>query len=258
MRIDGNNGFVQPALAQAAPAIESAIEEAGIALITVRGAHHSSTLWADLEPFAERGYVALGMIASGVLMVTPRGANRRTFSTNPVGFATPVAGAPPIVFDFSTSAISGGDLTLHAREGRSVPIGFGLDSDGNDTEDPQRILDGGTLLPFGGPSAHKGMLLGMMIEMLAAGLGGGQFIFEHDIEKAKAPGGAMTFRNAQLFIVIDPERGGNEQYAQRIAQFAEMMRESGVDRLPGDRRYHARSVAERDGIPITDLMRELL
>lgn len=257
IRVNGMNGFTQPAMLAAQPEIDAAIAEAGVALVAVRDAHHTTTLWSDLEPLAEQGYVALGMIASGVLMVQPRGAHARTFSTNPVGFATPVEGAPPIVFDFSTSAISGGDLALHAREGRTVPIGIGVDGEGNDTEDPQAILDGGNLLPFGGPSWHKGMLLGMMIEMMAAGIGGGQFSFEHDAEKASAPGGAMTFRNAQLFIVIDPTRGGNEQYGQRIAAFADMMRDAGVDRLPGDKRYRQREIAEREGIPVTELMREL-
>lgn len=67
----------------------------------------------------------------------------------------------------------------------------------------------------------------------------------------------MTFRNGQLLIVIDPARGGNEAYAHRVAGFVEMMREGGMERLPGDRRYETRARAEREGIPVTDLMREL-
>ena len=93
IRVDGNNGFTQPALAQALPEIESALADSGIALVAVHGAHHTSAIWADLEPYAERGWVALGMIASGVLMIRPMGARRKMFSTNPIGFATPVEGA---------------------------------------------------------------------------------------------------------------------------------------------------------------------
>jgi len=96
-----------------------------------------------------------------------------------------------------------------------------------------------------------------MIEMLAAGLTGNQFSYEHDIERRSAPGGAMTFRNGQLFILIDPTRGGNDEYAHRIAGFVEMMREGGMERIPGDRRYETRERAMREGVPVTELMREL-
>ena len=254
IRVHGQNGFTQPALAAALPEIEAAVGDTGVAVIAVREAHHTSALWPDLEPYAQRGWVALGMIASGVLMIRPMGADKQTFSTNPIGFATPVEGAPPLVFDFSSSSMSGGDLELHRRAGRKVPLGTGTDANGELTEDPQAITDGGSLLPFGG---HKGALVAMMIEMLAAGLTGADFSYEGDAKSKEAPGGAMTFRTGQLFIVIDPKRGGNEIYEHRIASFIEMMREAGMTRMPGDKRYATRAVAERDGVPVTELMREL-
>src|SRR5699024_6400922 len=72
----------------------------------------------------------------------------------------------------------------------------GVDSSGADTTDPETILDGGGIRPFGG---HKGAMLSFMIETLAAGLTGGAFTFEID---AEAPEGVHTFRTGQLYIVI--------------------------------------------------------
>src|SRR5699024_6400920 len=83
---------------------------------------HFSALWPELESFARDGRVAMAMIASGKLAVVPEGATRPVFSTNPFAFATPVAGGDPVVFDFSTSSMSHGDLQLLRAEGREVPI----------------------------------------------------------------------------------------------------------------------------------------
>lgn len=254
LRIDGKNGFTQPALEAALPEIESMLNETGVAVVALREAHHTSALWPDLEPYAELGWVALGMIASGTLLVRPYGAERRTFSTNPIGFATPVAGAPPLVFDFATSAMSAGDLELHRLSGQEVPVGTGTDAAGELSSDPQAITDGGSLLPFGG---HKGALLALMIETLAAGLTGASFTLEHEEEQQAAPGGAMTFRTGQLFVIIDPARGGNDVYPERIAGFIEELRDAGMERMPGDNRYVTRDRALREGIPVTPLMREL-
>ena len=251
IRIDGANGFTQPALAAADADIEDALSRSGIAVVAVHDGHHFSALWPELEDFARRGYVALGMIASGKLAVAPKGTHQPVFSTNPFGFATPVEGADPVVFDFATSSISHGDLQLHRRDGKTVPPGTGIDGDGNETDDPDKILTEGAILPFGG---HKGALFSLMIEVLAAGLTGGAFTYEMD---AESPEGAHTFRTGQLYIIIDPVRGGNDVYGQRIAEFVEMLREAGMSRLPGDRRYAARAESAERGVPVTDLIRGL-
>lgn len=251
VRIDAANGFTQPALAKAAPEIDDALETTGVAVVAVREGHHFSALWPDLEAWADRGYVALGMITAGKLAVMPKGVGKHVFSTNPFGFATPVEGAPPVVFDYATSSISHGDLQLYRREGRKVPPGTGVDRNGEETDDPNEILTEGGILPFGG---HKGALFSFMIEVFASGLTGGSFTYELDKE---TPEGAHTFRTGQLFIVIDPERGGNEVFEHRVAAFVEMLREAGMSRLPGDRRYAARAEAEKRGVPVTDLVREL-
>jgi len=50
---------------------------------------------------------------------------------------------------------------------KEVPLGWGADKDGKDTTDPNKILDGGFLLPTGGP---KGYSLAVAIEILVAAL----------------------------------------------------------------------------------------
>ncbi|MBP1326837.1 delta1-piperideine-2-carboxylate reductase [Leucobacter exalbidus] len=251
IRVDAANGFAQPALAEAEPAIEAALAETGLALVAMRDSHHFSALWPDIEQYARRGYFALTMVAAGIPYVAPRGLTQPVFSTNPFAFASPSAGSDPVVVDFATSVMSHGDVQLARDAGRQVPIGVGTDGAGNDTTDPHEILTEGNLLPFG---EHKGAALSMMIELLAAGLTGGKFSYEHAGEK---PAGAATSRTGQLLIVVDPAAGNNDAFAHRASALFDVLRNSGMDRLPGDKRYATRARSLRDGVLITPTIEAL-
>ena len=145
----------------------------------------------------------------------------------------------------ATSAIAHGDVQIAAREGRLLPPQHGVDANGQPTQDPQAILQGGALLPFGG---HKGSALSMMVELLAAALAGGDFSF--GFSWAQHPG-AQTPRTGQLLIVIDPAAGASAAgFVDRAEALVLAMREAGQTRMPGERRYRQRAQSERDGIAL--------
>lgn len=244
VRADAANGFAQPALAAAMPLLIEKAKSAGIAILAIRSSHHFAALWPDVEPFAEQGLVALSMVNS-MTCVVPHGASKPLFGTNPIAFAAPRAGGQPIVFDLATSAIANGDVQIAAREGRMLPAGMGVDRDGQPTVDPKAILDGGALLPFGG---YKGSALSMMVELLAAGLTGGHFSFEFDWSKHP---GAQTPWTGQLLIVIDPDKGSAQHFAQRSEELVRQMHGAGQERMPGDRRYLQRAKSLAGGIEIS-------
>lgn len=243
VRVDARNGFAQPALAAARPLLVDKARSAGIAILAIRSSHHFAALWPDVEPFAEQGLVALSMVNS-MTCVVPHGARRPLFGTNPIAFAAPRAGGEPIVFDLATSAIAHGDVQIAAREGRSLPAGMGVDDNGQPTEDPRAILDGGALLPFGG---HKGSALSMMVELLAAGLTGGNFSFGFDWSKHP---GAQSPWTGQLVIVIDPDKGSGQHFALRSEELVRQLHGAGQERLPGERRYAERARSMANGITV--------
>ena len=253
IRVNAASGFAQPALDAASADIADAIAATGAAVIAIRDAHHHSALWPDLEPYAEAGLVGLTVVTGGTSVI-PRGARKKVLGTNPFAFAAPVAGGRPLVMDFATSAMSHGDLQLTADAGRDVPIGTGTGRDGRDTEDPREILEEGGLLPFGG---HKGMALSIMVEILASGLTGSAFSYREDLVFAEYADDGGTSRTGQLVILIDPDRGAGG-FADRVAEFIDALRESGLERLPADHRYRARETAEREGIPATPAILALL
>ncbi|QLG93024.1 Ldh family oxidoreductase [Pseudomonas yamanorum] len=243
VRVDAGNGFAQPALAAARPLLVEKARSAGIAVLAIRNSHHFAALWPDVEPFAEEGLVALSVVNS-MTCVVPHGADRPLFGTNPIAFAAPRADGPPIVFDLATSAIAHGDVQIAARKGERVPPGTGVDSLGQPTQDPKAILEGGSLLPFGG---HKGSALSMMVELLAAALTGGNFSFEFDWSNHP---GAKTPWTGQLLIVIDPSKNAGQNFAERSQELVRQMHAAGLKRLPGDRRHRSRAKAAVEGIAI--------
>ena len=243
VRVDAGNGFAQPALAAARALLVEKARSAGIAVLAIRNSHHFAALWPDVEPFAYEGLVALSVVNS-MTCVVPHGADRPLFGTNPIAFAAPQAGGAPIVFDLATSAIAHGDVQIAARKGERLPVGMGVDSLGQPTQDPKAILEGGALLPFGG---HKGSALSMMVELLAAALTGGNFSFEFDWSNHP---GARTPWTGQLLIVIDPSKAAGQSFAERSQELVRQMHGVGLKRLPGDRRHQQRAKAATDGIQL--------
>ena len=241
VRVDADNGFAQPALAAARSLLVEKARSAGIALLAIRNSHHFAALWPDVEPFAEEGLVALSVVNS-MTCVVPHGADRPLFGTNPIAFAAPRADGPPIVFDLATSAIAHGDVQIAACKGERLPLGTGVDSLGQPTQDPKAILEGGALLPFGG---HKGSALSMMVELLAAALTGGNFSFEFDWSNHP---GARTPWTGQLLIVIDPAKTAGQGFAERSQELVRQMHAAGLRRLPGDRRHRTREKSLQEGI----------
>ena len=136
-----------------------------------------------------------------------------------------------------------------AYEGREIPMGWAQDIDGNPTTDAAAGL-AGSLSPLGGP---KGYALGMMVELMAAGLTGGNWAFE-----------APQFGNnegtypdvGQTFIAIDPSKTGGAAYLERVEHMlAALLEQDGV-RLPGGRRAQFRASAEEGGIEVPDALIE--
>jgi len=243
--VDACNGYAQPAHEAARAMVSEKARSQGIALLAIHDSHHFAALWPDVEPYAREGLVALTFVNS-MACVVPHGGKGPLFGTNPIAFAAPRAHGRPLVFDLATSAMAHGDIQIAAREGHQLPQGCGVDRDGRPTTDPEAILDGGALLPFGG---HKGSALSMMVELLAAALTGGNFSFGFTWEHHP---GAQSPRTGQLLIVVDPAKGAGADFAQRAEELVAALHGVGQDRLPGDRRYRQREESEALGVAIPE------
>lgn len=148
------------AIAAARLAIERAGSH-GTAICLVRGGNDFGAAGYYASVIADAGCVGLAACNSDAAMCAP-GATSPVLGTNPLAIAVP---GTSLLLDMATSAAAHGKIAQAAAEHRPIPVGWGVDQAGRDTTDPQRVLDGGCVLPAAGP---KGFGLAFMIDVLAA------------------------------------------------------------------------------------------
>ena len=59
-------------------------------------------------------------------------------------------GEPPMIVDVSTAVVAEGKVQVALAEGREMPPGCIVDSEGQPTNDPAKYFAGGGLIPLGG------------------------------------------------------------------------------------------------------------
>lgn len=241
LRVDAENGFAHPAIEFGLPALTKAARELGVAALSVTRSYSPGILGHVVEPLAEAGLLAL-LMSNSPPNVAAWGGRKKIFGTNPMAFAVPRAGKPPLVLDMATSAVTKVGLVTKVKSGEPLPPGWAHDADGHPTTDGEAALKG-SIAPLGGA---KGAALLLMVEILAAGLSGANWSKNASLY-ANDQGGPPGV--GQLLVVFDPG-GFAPGFAERLeALMTAMLAEPGV-RLPGDRRLEARSRAARDGVPI--------
>lgn len=226
---DCHNGFTQVAAVLARDALERKAREQGMAMLNVRNGHHIGALWCDIEPLALKGLVLLNFVNSRCRMA-PYGSHRKLLGTNAMAFSAPDGQGGAITWDQASSGMSLGEVKLFSIQGRQLPEGVGIDANGDPTTEPSAVLKGGAVLPFSG---HKGSSIALMVEITAAGLGGGNFGFEDD---SPAFPGAASSNAGQCIIAIDPAKTAGAAFPARMAALREHMTAEPFVKLPGERR----------------------
>jgi (2R)-3-sulfolactate dehydrogenase (NADP+) len=242
--VDANNGFAYPAIDLSVAALPQAARDNGIAAAAIRRSHHCGVVGHPVERLAEAGLVAL-MFANTPAAIAPWGGAKPVFGTNPIAFACPLPGKPPIVVDLSLSKVARGNILAAKQKSEKIPDGWALDAQGRPTTDAAAALTG-TMLPLGDA---KGTALALMVELLAAGLTNANFAADASSfldAKGPPPG------TGQLLIAFDPAAFGGT--LDHFAALAASIEAQPGARLPGARRLAARTKAEREGITVTDAL----
>ncbi|MDC0062417.1 Ldh family oxidoreductase [Candidatus Puniceispirillum sp.] len=232
LQVDGHGCFAPLAQAVGLPALAEATAKIGIAALSLVGVHHFAALWPETEYLADRGFVGIACTAY-MPSVAPAGSNEALFGTNPLSFAWPRPGHNPVVYDMATASMAMGDVQIAARDGREVPLGTGLDANGQLTTDPAEIAKG-VLLPFGG---YKGSAIAMMVELLAAGMTGEQFSFEARDTDNKDGGPP---RGGEMIIGMSPAIIAGDGWQEHVEGFVQKLSNIEGVRMPGARRHKNR------------------
>lgn len=244
--VDAADGFAFPAVRLGLDRAAALAAETGIVAVGVHRSHHFGVAGHHVERLAAAGLVGLAFTNSPAALA-PWGGRRPIYGTNPIAFACPRAGASPLVVDLSLSKVARGRIMVAAQKGEAIPEGWAVDADGRPTTDAKAAL-AGTMLPLGDA---KGAALALMVELLAAGLTGGNYGWEAgSFFTADGP----KPRIGHLFIAIHPPALAGEGFLDRVAVLLDAaLGQDGV-RLPGDRRLAARARAAADGVTLPDAL----
>ena len=240
VKADAKFGFAQPAFARGFSEACAAARENGVATLAVAHAHTCTSLGFFTEQFANEGLIAIGMTNASPV-VAPPGGNAKTIGTNPIAMSVPgQEGGVAMHFDFSTSAVALGKITMAKAAGESIPLGWAVDASGAPTTDPEAAL-GGALVSAGG---YKGWGFGLMVELLAAGMTGS--VNSLDVAGLKLPDGA-PHGLGQFYILMDASTYSADFY-DRFARVADAVAAQEGARMPGAQRREMDVVAVPDAL----------
>ena len=175
--VDGDSGL---GLVVGPKSMEIAIakaEQAGTGWVSVRNSNHFGIAGQHAMMALEKDMIGISMTNASPL-VAPTFAAERLLGTNPIAVAIPAGNEPAYVADFATTTAANGKLEILQRQNKKAPIGWIQDREGNPSENPSELKDGGALLPLGGDrqhGSHKGYCLGSIVDIFCAVLSGANY-----------------------------------------------------------------------------------
>jgi len=178
--IDGGNGCGQVVGKKAMQLAIDKAKTAGLAAVSVNHSNHYGI--AGYYAMMALDHDMMGMsFTNSQPLVAPTFGKTAVLGTNPISLAAPTNKVHPFVLDMATSAVAYGKIQLNEKMKKPIPIGWGIDEDGQPTTDPSRIKPGGhgALLPLGGmdvTAGYKGYGLAILVEIFCSALSGGCFL----------------------------------------------------------------------------------
>ena len=249
--VDGGGAMGQVGATLATNLAMEKAREHGVASVTLRNTSHVGRAGAYPLMAAREGMLGLIFVNAGRegYKVAPYGGIEGRLSTDPIGFAAPRREADPVLVDMTTSVVADGKIRVAINQGKPIPEGWGIDSEGNPTTDPKRVrLDPmGALLPLGGVVAYKGTALTLMVEILGGALSG---------EGCASPAREMVSNGVCLTVYHIEHFREIEAFYQEledlIAHIKSARTAPGVDEilLPGEPEFRCAEQRGRDGIEV--------
>lgn len=237
---DAKGGTAHLGFERAFDDLANTARQFGVAVFAQKNAFTSGSLSFFVGRLAEAGLVGFAA-TNGPALLAGSGGTKPVYCTNPLAFAAPVAGGPPLIIDQASSATAFVNIRKAAQEGRDIPEGWALDAEGRPTTDAKAAVKG-ALLAFGG---NRGANIALMVEVLAAGISGANWSLDAPgfTSGSQSPGSGL-FVLALAPNLIDPD------FSQRMAaQVERLSGEYGVH-IPGLSKVAARKRSERDGLVI--------
>jgi L-2-hydroxycarboxylate dehydrogenase (NAD+) len=253
LALDGGNGLGQPTAYRAMQRCIEKAHENGAAMVTVRNSNHYGIAGYYAMMALPHDMIGLSFTNAGAL-VAPTHGRSAMLGTNPIAVAAPSGTERPYVLDMATSIVPLGKISVYRRAERVIPAGWGVAEDGLVTTDPNRVFQGGALLPLGGTEemrGYKGYGLALLVEILSGVLAGSAFGPSVD------PGGPFIARTGHCFAALRIDAFRPLEEYQRdmdalICQLKQAPKAAGQERIyiHGEKEFERSERSLREGVPV--------
>ncbi len=254
LTLDGGNGLGQVVAYRAMSRCIKKAEQAGLAVTTVRNSNH----------FGIAGYFAMMALPEDMIgisltnsrpLVAPTYGLRPVIGTNPISVAIPAGEERPYVLDMATSIVPIGRISVYQKAGQKIPSGWGIDAQGALTRDPSDVLQGGALLPLGGPAelrGYKGYGLSLLVDLLSGVLAGAAF--GEDVGHPNHPdradvGHFFAALKVENFRSIEGFKADMDSYIRALKTTPKL---PGQDRIfiHGEKEFELAEKYSQEGVPL--------
>lgn len=259
--VDGDNGLGLVVGPKANEIAMEKAEEAGSGWVSVCNTNHFGIAGYYVLEALKRDLIGWAMTNSTKL-VAPLWGAERMLGTNPIAVAFPGKEEPPIVIDMATSSVAYGKIEIAKRLEEPIPKGWAIDAEGRDTTNPDKMIEGGALLPLGSErerGGHKGYALSTMVDVLCCVLSGANwgpfappFALRQEIPSRSVGKGIGHFFGAmRIDGFIEPD-----EFKRQIDEWVRVFRATkpapGTDGplIPGDPEREAEKERSVNGVPV--------
>jgi LDH2 family malate/lactate/ureidoglycolate dehydrogenase len=245
--IDGNWA---PGQVTAQYLMEVAVEKARQSMVSAVGAfdcNHIGRIGYYTDWAAKHGVIALMFVNVGTPSVAVHEGLGEFFGTNPLSVAVPTGEAKPFLTDYATSVVASGKVSIAREKHENIPLHWAKDKDGNPTDDPFAVRDGGWLLPFG---SYKGYCLQFVSELLGAVLTGSRTGPDPDRIPPSTNGVLAIAINPEAFVGLDNFKRNADEL---VAHVKEVEPEPGKRVLiPGEPEWEMKEKRMREGVSLPE------
>jgi LDH2 family malate/lactate/ureidoglycolate dehydrogenase len=248
---DGGNGLGEIVCSFGMGRAIELAKQYGIGFCTIRNSNHYLASLPYTLQAAKDGFIGLIIARAYPSMGVP-GYKGKIIGQAPNGYAFPTGDGRPVVLDGCMAYVSGhGNLQQMVEQGKSVPEWWGVDSDGQPTTDPAKLLVG-TRYPIG---EHKGFGYTILFELLTG-------VFSHGLilDQTEGADGLKNVTSHTAIAIKADALMSMEEYEQRSAELIKRIeaRAPGI-RIPGHRTHQTMVDYEKRGeMEITDTLYDQL
>jgi L-2-hydroxycarboxylate dehydrogenase (NAD+) len=242
--------------------------------IAIRKAKKCGSGWVSTcnsNHFGIAGYYAMMALKHDMIgmsmtnanpLVAPTFSVSRLLGTNPIAVAIPAGKQPPFVADFATTPIARGKLAVAEKKGEKTLLGYVQDKDGNPTNDPTILKEGGSMLTLGGDyehGSHKGYCLSAIVDIFSAVLSGANFgpfvppsVAYLPLLDKKVGEGTGHFFGAIRIDAFQPADKFKAKMDEWIATFRDAKSAPGKPpvKIPGDIEREKEEIIRKEGIKV--------